>query len=555
MNLSSDLFAAQGHQIALLQASCRLLEQELDTPFSVWVSDGDGFIPIDSEIEIEKSQKAAWGKLVAVAVQQDELSCLELDENRWLIVATLMNVTTGARIVAAVVGMVETTDHVLLKRLVQCVLKRAEQERELQDVQTHLNEFADQVTNDFEELTWLRSLTEHIEVCDLRNDLAAVSEAVLPPLRELIDAEAVVLFTPPVPTPLDQPSSAEDATFVAGELPVSVDVCRRVIQQSREGMRDQPLVRNNAAAANNGQELRNFILVRIARSGKHYGWLLVTNRRILDGGLCSEPVNASCLQEWEFGTFEAGLLNAASIMLGSHARNAELFGDKEQLLVGVMRTLINAIDAKDAYTCGHSDRVALFASKIAKAMNLDAIECQRIYMAGLLHDIGKIGVPDGVLCKPGKLTDEEFEQIKAHPEIGYSILKHVKQLEYVLPGVLHHHESLDGSGYPHRLKGDEIPLYGRILAVADAYDAMTSTRSYRKAMPTEKAEEIIQRGSGIQWDPPIVEAFLSVIDEVRAVSQKLTTENLVDEGGKPHGDLDPEALDAIYQAVNTMANA
>jgi HD-GYP domain-containing protein (c-di-GMP phosphodiesterase class II) len=138
-------------------------------------------------------------------------------------------------------------------------------------------------------------------------------------------------------------------------------------------------------------------------------------------------------------------------------------------------------------------------------------------MAGLLHDIGKIGVPDYVLGKPDRLTDEEFAQIKRHPEIGCAILKHLKQLHFVLPGVLHHHESFDGRGYPHGLAGDSIPLLGRIIAVADAYDAMTSDRPYRSGMPTEKAEAILRSGAGKQWDPRMIEAFFQEIDEAHQI--------------------------------------
>ncbi len=556
--------------LTLLERFRRLLQEELQRPFLLWHVAEEGWRPTSpfGPATWRDQGDDDWNRLapfVAEAAAQSRLTCRVLTPGRVLVVASAGPVNGLHRVVA---GVVATTDERLLERLVACLLTRAEQEHELADTQAHLNEFADQVTSDFEELTWLRSLTEHIEVCDLRNDLATVSEAILPPLRELIDAEAVVLFTPAAPTPMTACALSETASFVAGDVPVSLEVCHQIIQQSAPEVGEHPYVCNANAlrpAVAEVKGLRNFILVRISRGGKHYGWLLVLNRRILDVENPDERANASCLQDWEFGTFEAGLLNAASIMLGTHARNAELFSDKEQLLVGVMRALINAIDAKDAYTCGHSDRVALFAFKIAQAMQLDPMECQRVYMAGLLHDIGKIGVPDEVLCKPGKLTEEEFIKIKAHPEIGYSILKHVKQLEYVLPGVLHHHESFDGGGYPHGLIGDEIPLHGRILAVADSYDAMSSTRSYRQAMPSEKAERIIREGAGRQWDAVVVEAFFSVIDEIRGDLQRdpatldgpdaVASPEPLDANARDLNALDSSAPDAIYQAVNTLANA
>ena len=138
-----------------------------------------------------------------------------------------------------------------------------------------------------------------------------------------------------------------------------------------------------------------------------------------------------------------------------------------------MRALTSAIDAKDPYTCGHSDRVARIAVRLAKELGCDAEMLHTLYMAGLLHDIGKIGIDDAVLRKPGKLTEAEFEHIKQHPELGYRILADIKQLADVLPAVLHHHEQWDGKGYPFKLAGDQIPLIARIVAVADAYDAMT----------------------------------------------------------------------------------
>jgi HD-GYP domain-containing protein (c-di-GMP phosphodiesterase class II) len=190
-----------------------------------------------------------------------------------------------------------------------------------------------------------------------------------------------------------------------------------------------------------------------------------------------------------------------------------LLRGQEELTVGVIRSMSSAIDARDPYTRGHSERVGRFARRIAAAMRLEETEQDRIYLSGLLHDVGKIGIPDHVLLKPGKLTDEEFAIIKQHPEIGARIVESLPQLRDLLPGILHHHESVDGSGYPHGLEGEAIPLQARILAVADTYDAMTSHRPYRPGMPHEKAVEILRSRAGIQWDPQAVQAFLSLSRE------------------------------------------
>ena len=175
----------------------------------------------------------------------------------------------------------------------------------------------------------------------------------------------------------------------------------------------------------------------------------------------------------------------------------------------MVQALTSAIDAKDPYTCGHSDRVARISVCLGKHLGCDVDELNRLYMGGLLHDIGKIGIDDTVLRKPGRLTPEEFEHIKLHPELGYNILRDVKQLGDVLPIVLHHHESWDGSGYPHNLAGEEIPLLARICAVADAFDAMSSDRPYRKGMPYSQVDDIFRAGKGKQWDAEVIDAFFT----------------------------------------------
>jgi HD-GYP domain-containing protein (c-di-GMP phosphodiesterase class II) len=143
-----------------------------------------------------------------------------------------------------------------------------------------------------------------------------------------------------------------------------------------------------------------------------------------------------------------------------------------------------------------------------------------LYMAGLLHDIGKIGINDAVLRKPGKLTPEEFDHIKQHPELGYRILADIKQLASVLPAVLHHHEQWDGRGYPFQLAGDQIPRIARIVAVADAYDAMTSDRPYRRGIAIEKVEELFQAGAGRQWDAEVIQAYFAARADIRAIASE-----------------------------------
>ena len=179
----------------------------------------------------------------------------------------------------------------------------------------------------------------------------------------------------------------------------------------------------------------------------------------------------------------------------------------------VVQTLAEAIDAKDPYTRGHSIRVATYSREIARRAGMSDKAQEDVFMMGLLHDVGKIGVPDAVINKPGRLTDEEFDVIKKHTVTGARILDKIEEMPELAVGARRHHERIDGAGYPSGLKGDEIPVEARILAVADAYDAMTSKRSYRDAMPQSKVREEIENGLGAQFDEKFGRIMLEMIDE------------------------------------------
>lgn len=184
-----------------------------------------------------------------------------------------------------------------------------------------------------------------------------------------------------------------------------------------------------------------------------------------------------------------------------------------QMNMNIIRSLSYAIDAKDRYTRGHSQRVAEYSLAIAKRMGKTEEEQETIYYAGLLHDVGKIRVPEAVINKPGRLTDEEFDQIRIHPVSGYHILRDINKDERIGYGAKYHHERYDGSGYPNGLVGENIPEIARIIGVADAYDAMASNRSYRNALPQEVVRQEIEKGKGKQFDPGIADIMLEMIDE------------------------------------------
>jgi HD-GYP domain-containing protein (c-di-GMP phosphodiesterase class II) len=209
-------------------------------------------------------------------------------------------------------------------------------------------------------------------------------------------------------------------------------------------------------------------------------------------------------------SIDAKLVTSTTQNMAIFLQNAMLYDDMQDMFMGTLHAMIAAIDAKDTYTCGHSERVAWISRELAQAAGLDPQAVERVYLSGLVHDVGKIGVPEHVLTKPGKLTREEFEMIKTHPEIGGRIIKDIRQMSDLLPGVLHHHERWDGKGYPYGLSGEGIPLLGRIICLADSFDAMSSDRTYRSAMSMPQVLEEIHRCSGTQFDPDLVEVFITL---------------------------------------------
>jgi len=210
-----------------------------------------------------------------------------------------------------------------------------------------------------------------------------------------------------------------------------------------------------------------------------------------------------------FSIGDKRLVTVVADMMAIKITNAELFQHLNNFLLNLMKSFMKTIEEKDRYTHGHSERVNACALKIGRVLELNEDELTQLNFVSILHDIGKIGVSEKILNKPGKLTDDEFEQIKKHPGKGFTMLEPIQQLKGLLPAILHHHERVDGKGYPEGLSGNDIPLFARIIAVADTYDAMMSDRAYRKAKGLDAVIQELLDVRGTQLDPEITNLFIS----------------------------------------------
>ena len=219
-----------------------------------------------------------------------------------------------------------------------------------------------------------------------------------------------------------------------------------------------------------------------------------------------------CLLIWAFNVVIKNI-SATNEAVKAKDEAIEAKNEVKTLSVEVMEALAHTIDAKDEYTRGHSVRVAQYSRMLAKKLGMSEEDCENVYYMGLLHDIGKIGVPNEIINSPSKLTDEEYSVIKTHPSLGFDILSEIKSRPDLSTGARWHHERYDGKGYPDSKSGKDIPLMARIIAVADSYDAMTSNRSYRNYLPQDKVREELKKNEGTQFDPEIAEMMIAIMDE------------------------------------------
>ncbi len=367
-----------------------------------------------------------------------------------------------------------------------------------------LDAFSAGLSQSYEEVTFLFRLARVLNAPD---DPPAAVDALCRQLLDVVPFGWITLYFRPMPVVLGE---LRGRLISAGTPPCPpadlIDAAIRCCGGTDAFARPRvlPPARDALAAATGGEVLA----VPVAHDRQCVAVLLAGNRHLLDPEVTSGDMK---------------FLGAVADLLGVFHENMCRFAEQRAMSLGTVRALANAIDAKDAYTRGHSERVALLAAQLAAATGQDAGTVERYRIAGLIHDVGKIGVPESVLCKAGKLTDDEYKLIQRHPAIGVTILQDVPALVDVMAGVLHHHERYDGRGYPRGLKGADIPLIARTLALADTFDAMSSNRSYRSALPRDQVLAEITRNAGQQFDPALAAAFVGLdfatFDDLLAVAR------------------------------------
>lgn len=352
-----------------------------------------------------------------------------------------------------------------------------------------------ELSQSYEELMLLYNLSSHMKVTQSSSTYLQLA---CDQLTQLINVEGIAIF-------LDKEiDGAKRLALSAGSGLVSIDPdladilqihLAAELKQGKEALLDSDF--DSPFRYDWPRDIKSVIAVPLNGADNMIGLMVATN-------IVDKP---------DFDNIDVKLFNSVAHQCAVFLENGRLFGDLKELFVGSLKALTSSIDAKDQYTRGHSERVAFIArwitDRIAEVTPIDEDEVHRIYLAGLLHDIGKIGISEAVLRKRGKLDDDEMARIKAHPQIGASILSEIKQMRDIVPGVLTHHERMDGKGYPKGLTGDRIPLIGKIISLADSFDAMTSRRVYREALSIKRAMAEIEKGIGTQFDPEIARIFIN----------------------------------------------
>ncbi len=337
----------------------------------------------------------------------------------------------------------------------------------------------------------LTTLHAVAEMLSRAHDVTALSDAIVEAVLEVTGADRAALLVAGPDGAGAEPVAArggDDAPFTVSRTIVAEVIGQGVSVFARDATADP---RFEAGASVVRQQVRSVMCVPLRTADAILGALYVDSLR----------------GAGRFSDADLELLAAVGNQAGVALHRVRLMGDLERLFLDTVKAIAATVDAKDGYTHRHSERVAAFAGRIGAALGLSADELHTAELAALLHDVGKIAVPDSILNKAGRLSPEEFEAIKQHPALGARILGNIQgpAAAAIIPGVRYHHEKWDGTGYPEGLQGEAIPVVGRLIGAADFLDALTSARAYRAGMPMEEAVRSMREGAGTHFDPRIVE--------------------------------------------------
>ena len=372
--------------------------------------------------------------------------------------------------------------------------------------QKEMEEMAEELTDNFEQLCFYARIAGRVKTVTFS------SEMLQDLVADLMDTMRTDIAFARLPERPDYNSltSTPAASKMISDQNVFIDTLIDSIPQNSPSLEENYFIVNDSRTTSgykeHAPEPYRFLAVKMRHNGNFYGWM----------GLVS--FNLSEI----FRRSELRLLHSMAEQIAVVITNSDLYRDLERFVINMVKSLVYAIEAKDDYTRGHSERVCRYSLLMADRMGLNEERKKVLQWASILHDSGKIGIPESILNKPWRLEEEEYQIVKNHPMKGHTILEPLEQLASSLPGMLHHHERYDGKGYPGGLKGKEIPLEARIIAVADTFDAMTSNRAYRPGKSPAEALEEMEKVAGSQLDPKLVKVFKEVF--IKDLKQKCSSD-------------------------------
>lgn len=508
------------HQDVLhAKAIATVLEEEFGVAFNVYDSAAEKLLWPQNSSDTQTLSAPCGGANLPQFVTAERARVISLPRNHYRLTLPISRSVGPALIAEAVLkglaapGPNAEAEQARLERWAQTALQRLQQADLLRSRRQAEEDLKAQLKKAWGLNLTLDRLIRHLRV---HKEVAANRRQILEAALPFLDAEALVW----VPREAGPVMIHGTAALLAQDARSLVSV----IGKERELRDSGLLVSNRARETTWGARFPavKHVMALALPASNPVGWLLAINKH---------PENPAQSSDHEgsgegFRRGDAAALAPFAALLCLHVRFGERYQDLKDLLVGLTRSLASSVDAKDPYTYGHSERVARIAVELGRELGLNEDELGDLYLAGLLHDIGKIGIRDQVLGKREPLSAEETEHMQQHPTIGHAILQDLQQIHSLLPGVLCHHERFDGTGYPSGLAGEQIPLLARILSVADSYDAMSTSRPYRNALPPNRVEEILAEGADKQWEGRVIEAFRRCHGRLRLIHERGLGESL-----------------------------